>query len=75
MESALNIDTMDHLAIFAELEQFEAKIEANSSESSKLPTEKMKNLALHTSVSKLESYDEESESDEDLALLSKKIKK
>uniref|UniRef100_A0A161ZLB0 CCHC-type domain-containing protein n=1 Tax=Daucus carota subsp. sativus TaxID=79200 RepID=A0A161ZLB0_DAUCS len=74
LESALNIDTMDHLAIFAELEQFEAKIEANSSESSKLPTKKMKNLALHSSISKLET-DEETESDDELALMSRKIKR
>lgn len=74
LESSPNIDTMDHLAVFAELEQFESKINDSKMESVKTPVEKMKNLALHSSSSKLDS-EAESDSDEELALLSRKIKK
>ena len=74
LESSSNLDTMDHLAVFAELEQFETKILESKVESVRAPVEKMKNLALHSSSSKLVS-DAESESDEELALMSRKIKK
>lgn len=74
LESAINIDTMDHLAIFAELEQFEAKIEAHSLENNKAHVENMKNLALHSSISKLGS-DDKSKSNEELDLISRKIKR
>ncbi|XP_063945972.1 uncharacterized protein LOC135151451 [Daucus carota subsp. sativus] len=69
LEAAHNIDTMDHLALFAELEQFEKKMHAKKHDA---PVEKMKNLALTAEKSKPES---DGESDEDLALLSKKIQR
>ncbi|KAK1364938.1 CCHC-type domain-containing protein [Heracleum sosnowskyi] len=73
LESSSNLDTMDHLSVFVELEQFETKIHESKMESVKALVDKMKNLALHSS-SKLTS-DAESESDEELALMSRKIKK
>ncbi|XP_063942869.1 uncharacterized protein LOC108194565 [Daucus carota subsp. sativus] len=69
LEAAHNIDTMDHLALFAELEQFERKMHSKKHDA---PVEKMKNLALIVEKSKPES---DEESDEDLALLSKKIQR
>ncbi|XP_063941414.1 uncharacterized protein LOC135149600 [Daucus carota subsp. sativus] len=69
LEAAHNIDTMDHLTLFAELEQFEKKMHAKKNDA---PVEKMKNLALTAEKSKPES---DEESDEDLALLSKKIQR
>nr|XP_017256458.1 PREDICTED: restin homolog [Daucus carota subsp. sativus] len=69
LEAAHNIDTMDHLALFAELEQFERKMHSKKHDA---PVEKMKNLALTAEKSKPES---DEESDEDLALLSKKIQR
>ena len=76
LESSPIIDTIDHLSVFAELEQFEKKIHESQNEKVKPITDKMKNLALHTHSSKLEQDAEsDTESDEDLALLTNKIKR
>ena len=72
LESSPTIDTMDQLAVFAELEQFESKVKESQSSSIQVPVAQMKQLALHTDNSLLESEDE---SDEELALISRKIKK
>ncbi|KAK1388072.1 hypothetical protein POM88_016250 [Heracleum sosnowskyi] len=58
LESSSNIDTIDHLVVFAELEQFETKIQESKMKSVRASVEKMKNLALHSSSSKLVSDEE-----------------
>ncbi|KAK1397680.1 CCHC-type domain-containing protein [Heracleum sosnowskyi] len=75
LESSPLIDTMDHLAVFAELEQFESKINKSQmkSSSTKAPVTKMKNVALQSKDSKPTESDDDS--DEEVALISRKIKK
>ena len=51
LESSPTIDTMDQLAVFAELEQFESKIKESQSSSMQAPVAQMKQLALHTNDS------------------------
>ncbi|XP_074349862.1 uncharacterized protein LOC141689465 [Apium graveolens] len=72
LESSPTIDIMDQLVVFAEFEQFESKIKESQSSSMQAPFAQMKQLALHTNDSLLKSEDE---SDEELALISRKIRK
>lgn len=72
LESSTHVNTMDLLTVFAELKKFETRVEASKTERVNAPTEKMKNIALYSTVSKLES-NEDSESDEVMALMSTKI--
>lgn len=81
LESSSKIDTVDHLAVFAELEQFESKINNGQDDGVRTFQTKTKNLALHSTSSrptestnsKLAESDEES--DEEFALITKKIKR
>ena len=72
LEASPLLDTMDFHDVFSELAQFETKINESKAHGSTDITSKMKNLALHANNSKPES---DEESDEELALMSRKIKR
>lgn len=69
LEASPLLDIMDSLTVFSKLEQFKTRINSSLSKSTQPLATKMKNLALYSIDSKLES---EAES---VALISRKIKK
>ena len=73
LESSPGIDTKSTLAFFPELEKFKTKINEGKTRANHAPIENMKNLALHSADNKMET-EADSESDEDITLMSRKIK-